>query len=330
MSASATPFRLDDARAIAREVRAVGAVAPTLSRGGLAVSGNRNWSTQITGTTNAYFAIRGYAFAAGAGFSEGEALAGLPVCVLGETVRRELFGAESALDASIRVGAVSCTVVGILDSKGQSTFGMDQDDFLVMPLAALQRRVIGNNDVGSIFINAVSEKATGKVRTQVELLMRERRRILPGQRDDFTVQDMKEIAKTVQNVTGVLTALLGAIAGVSLIVGGIGIMNIMLVSVTERTHEIGLRLAIGAREGEVLAQFLVESAALSALGGALGIVLGLGGSFLASRALALPFVILPYIIVIAFVFSAVVGVGFGYYPARKAARLSPIDALRHE
>jgi putative ABC transport system permease protein len=199
-----------------------------------------------------------------------------------------------------------------------------------MPLSAFQRRIAGNNHVGSIAVSAASEALTTKSKQQIELLMRERRRIAPGQADDFSVQDMREIVKTLQSVTGALTMLLGAVAAVSLLVGGIGIMNIMLVSVTERTREIGLRLAIGARGREVLLQFLVEAIVLSLLGGTLGIVIGLVGSYAASDAMALPFRVLPQVVLVAFTFSMAVGVAFGYFPARKASRLNPIEALRHE
>jgi len=215
-------------------------------------------------------------------------------------------------------------------AKGKSTFGPDQDDFVVMPLATFQRRIAGNNDVSTIFVSAISGKLTTKAKDQIESLMRERRRIAPGQSNDFSVADMKEISNTLGNVTATLTALLGAIAGVSLIVGGIGIMNIMLVSVTERTREIGIRLSIGARAREVLLQFLIEAVTLSTFGGALGIVFGLGLSVAATRALSLPFSVGPDIIVIAFGFSGTVGVAFGFFPARKASRLNPIEALRHE
>jgi putative ABC transport system permease protein len=327
---SAQALTVDDARAIARDVPAAARVAPAASRGVLAVYGNKNWSTVASGTNNDYFAVRDFSVATGRVFSDVEMLGGNPSCILGATVRRELFGSQDPLGASVRVGSVACTVIGVLAEKGQSTFGADQDDFLVLPLPTLQRRITGNTDVSAIFVSATSDKLTSKAKEQIELLMRERRHIASGQKDDFLVQDMKEITKTVQTATGALTALLGAIAGVSLLVGGIGIMNIMLVSVTERTREIGIRLAIGARESEVLGQFLVESASLSALGGLIGIGLGLGGSYAAARGLGLPFPFLPEVVLIAFLFSAAVGVGFGYYPARKAAHLNPIEALRHE
>ncbi len=329
-SVSASPLTLDDAKAISEEVPTVAAVAPSASRGVLAISGSKNWNTQATGTTNEYFQVRNLALASGRSFSDVELGGGTPVCLLGATVVRELFGRGDPLGSVIRLGRTSCRVVGTLQSKGQSTFGMDQDDFVLMPLKALQRRIAGNNDVSSIAVSAVSESAIAKAKTQIELLMRERRRIAPGQLDDFSVRDMQQIAQTLSSVTGVLTMLLAAVAGVSLVVGGIGIMNIMLVSVTERTREIGTRLAIGARGREVLLQFVVEAAVLSTLGGVIGIAIGLLGSFAATRALGMPFVFLPGIVTVAFLFSALVGVGFGYLPALKAARLNPIEALRHE
>ncbi len=329
-SGAASPLKLDDARAIEREVAAVSKVAPTSGRSALVVYGNRNYNTGVTGTTNEYFAVRGFTMALGQSFSDAQLQGGTPVCILGATVRKELFGPQDPIGATLRVGSVPCTVVGVLSSKGQSTFGSDQDDFIVMPLSAFHRRIAGNTDVNTIFVSAVSDKATSKAKEQISLLMRERRHLAAAQQDDFMVQDMKEISKTLGNVTGALTALLGAIAGVSLLVGGIGIMNIMLVSVTERTREIGLRLAIGARGSEVLLQFLIEAITLSTLGGAIGVLFGLGISLAATRALKLPFTVVPDIILIAFAFSATVGVAFGFLPARKASRLNPIAALRHE
>lgn len=330
VNVSASAFRMEDVRAIEKEVPGLAGVAPTATKGVLAVYGNANYSTVAYGATNSFFAVRGLKIVRGRDFSEGELAGGSPACVLGETVRKQLFANQDALDATIRVGTTACHVVGLLESKGQNTFGQDQDDFLVMPLFTLQRRLAGNSDVGVIYISASEEREIAHTRSRIQAVMRERRRILPGQEDDFNVQDTKEIAKTVSSVTGVLTALLGSIAAVSLLVGGIGIMNIMLVSVTERTREIGIRLAIGALAREVLLQFLVEAIFLCILGGAIGVALGLGGSFAATRALSMPFQVNPAIVLLAFVFSGVVGVVFGYLPARKAARLNPIDALRHE
>jgi putative ABC transport system permease protein len=246
------------------------------------------------------------------------------------TVVRALFGNDDPLGAQIRVDKLSCEVIGVLAEKGQSGMGQDQDDVMILPLAAVQRRLVGNNDVNAIYVSAASASATTKVRERIEALFRERRRIARGAEDDFRVRDMQEIAQTMSAATGTLTALLGAIAAVSLVVGGIGIMNIMLVSVTERTREIGIRLAIGARAREVLLQFLIEAVVLSTIGGLLGIAIGMTGSIFATRALMLPFVILPDILILSFVFSALVGILFGYLPAHKAARLNPIEALRHE
>jgi putative ABC transport system permease protein len=329
-SGTAPSFTLADAQAIAREATAVSAVAPSASRGVLVVAGNKNHNSIATGSNNAFFATRGFEIELGRTFSDVELHGGAPVCVLGATVRKELFSGQDPLGAAIRVGSVSCQVIGVVAPKGQSTFGADQDDFLVLPLAAFHRRLAGNTDVSVIYVSALSEAATARAKQQLELIMRERRRLAPEQVADFSVMDMKELSKTLEGVTGALTALLGAIAGVSLLVGGIGIMNIMLVSVTERTREIGIRLAIGARGHEVLMQFLVEAIVLSILGGVIGMALGLGGSLAATRALGLPFVVMPEVVIIAFAFSAIVGIGFGFFPARKAARLKPIDALRHE
>jgi putative ABC transport system permease protein len=330
VNVSASPFRIDDVRAIEKELPELAGVAPTATKGVLAVYGNANYSTVAYGATNAYFTVRALKVVRGRDFSDGELAGGTPACVLGETVRKQLFANQEALDASIRVGTIACHVVGLLESKGQNTFGQDQDDFLIMPLPTLQRRLAGNSDISTIYVSVADEHDIARAKSRIQGVLRDRRRIQPGQEDDFNVQDTKEIANTVSNVTGVLTALLGAIAAVSLLVGGIGIMNIMLVSVTERTREIGIRLAIGALAKEVLLQFLVEAIFLCILGGAIGVAFGLGGSYVATRALSMPFQVDPSIIVLAFAFSAAIGVAFGYLPARKAARLNPIEALRHE
>ncbi|HKK46576.1 MAG TPA: FtsX-like permease family protein, partial [Balneolaceae bacterium] len=242
----------------------------------------------------------------------------------------KLFGYLDPIGAGIRLGSVSCTVIGTLASKGESTFGMDQDNFILMPIKALHRRILGNTDVGAIYISAESRASSPQVQEDITKLMRQRRHIRSGAEDDFEVNDMAQIATTVASTTSILTTFLGAIAAISLLVGGIGIMNIMLVSVTERTREIGIRLAIGALGREVLLQFLIEAIMLSLFGGIIGILLGLGLAAFVAPLLGVPFIINPGIILIAFLFSGAVGIIFGFFPARRAARLDPIDALRYE
>ncbi|MFZ7127447.1 MAG: ABC transporter permease [Desulfobacterales bacterium] len=327
---SAKPFELADAIAVEHNIFGLKAVAPTASRTIQAIYGNINWFTSVTGSTNAFLTVRDWELAEGREFSDGEIRAGKAVCILGATVRKELFGGEDPIGAMIRLGKISFKVVGVLAPKGQSSFGTDQDDLALIPLKTLQRRLVGNTNVTAIMVSAEDGVSTEKIQADIERLMRERRNIALDKADDFNVRDMKEIVDTLTGTTRVLTALLGAVAAVSLLVGGIGIMNIMLVSVTERTREIGTRLAIGAREREVLLQFLVEAVVLSSFGGLIGIALGLGGAWTGAHALGIPFVFNPGIVAAAFVFSAAVGVVFGFFPARKAARLDPIEALRYE
>jgi putative ABC transport system permease protein len=327
---AAPPFTSEDAQAIENEISGVRAVAPTANSGVQAVYGNANWSTQATGTTDKFLEVRDWDLASGRNFSESELRAGASVCLLGQTVRQELFGTQDPIGSHIRLRTVSCQVIGVLSAKGQSGFGQDQDDLIVVPLRMLQRRLTGNTDVNSIMVSARDGVSTEKVRTDIEKLMRERRKIREGAEDDFNVRDLKEITSAFTNSTRVLTALLGAVAAVSLVVGGVGIMNIMLVSVTERTREIGTRLAVGAMARDVLLQFLVEAVTLAALGGVIGIILGLSTGAAANSAFKVPFVFNPGIVILAFAFSAAVGIVFGYFPARRAAQLDPIEALRHE
>jgi putative ABC transport system permease protein len=326
----APPFKIPDAAAIEREVSGLRATAPVSIRAGQAIMGNVNWATTITGSTDAYLVVRDWAVTAGRTFSEGEMRSGQSVALLGATVREKLFGAEDPVGATLRLGKISFRVIGTLEAKGQSSFGTDQDDFVLIPLRTFQRRIAGTNDVGSIMVSAQDGVSTAKVKADLEELLRERRGITRSQEDNFNVRDMKEIIATMTSSTAVLTALLGAVAAVSLLVGGIGIMNIMLVSVTERTREIGTRLAIGALERQVMLQFLVEAVVLACFGGVIGIAAGLGGAALGAGWLQVPFIFNPGIVLAAFFFSCAVGVVFGYYPALKAARLNPIEALRHE
>lgn len=327
---SAPPFSMDDVRAIESDIGGVAAVAPSSNSSAQAIYGNSNWSTQITGTSDKFLQVRDWTLASGRNFSDSELRSGAAVCLLGNTVKTELFGDAEPVGATIRLNKLSCEVIGLLEAKGQSGFGQDQDDLVVIPLRTLQRRMAGNSDVGAILVSARDGVSTEKVQRDLETLLSERRKIRAGADPDFNVRDLKEVASTFTSSTRVLTALLGAVAAVSLIVGGVGIMNIMLVSVTERTREIGTRLAVGAMARDVLLQFLIEAVTLAALGGFIGIVLGLTAGALATSAFHVPFVLNPSIVVISFVFSAAVGIVFGYFPAQRAAQLDPIEALRHE
>lgn len=329
--ASAAPsFDLDDAQAILREIPAITAVAPSSSQKVTAVYGNANWSTAVTGIDNGFFTVRNWTIQSGRQFLDTELRSGKAVCVVGATVAKELFGQQSPLDSKIRLGNFSCQIIGLLEAKGQSTFGSDQDDLILVPLRTFQRRISGNQDISLIQVSVAEGRSTDKAKSDIEYLLRERRHISGSENDNFQVRDLKEITKMLTGTTQILTTLLGAVAAVSLLVGGIGIMNIMLVSVTERTREIGIRLAIGALEREVLLQFLVEAVVLSSFGGLIGILLAVSASIGLTKMLNIPFIFNPGIMVIAFLFSAAVGVIFGFFPARKAARLDPIDALRHE
>jgi len=329
-SSASAPFRAKDAEAIARDIRSVAAVAPASTRPVTAIVGNENWSTTVTGTDNPFMKVRLWPVQVGRPFSDSELRAGAAVCIIGETIHKKLFGALEPLGSRIRLGKLSFQVIGLLEAKGQSGMGTDQDDLVLLPLRTFQRRISGNQDVSLIQVSVRDGESTEKAQRDIEQLMRERRHISPNAEDDFSVMDLKEITRMLTATTQVLTGLLGAVAAVSLLVGGIGIMNIMLVSVTERTREIGTRLAIGALEREVLMQFLVEAVVLSSTGGLFGILLGLAACIGLKGLLQVPFVFNPGIVVLAFLFSAAVGVVFGYFPARKAARLDPIEALRHE
>jgi putative ABC transport system permease protein len=329
-STDAKSFNIRDVEALKLQIRGTNAVAPVAQKSVTAIFGGQSRATVATGTNIDYFATQNWALAAGRQFLDGEVRGGRAVCILGETVRKELFGATNPIGRSMRLNNVSCEVIGHLVQKGQSSTGADQDDIILLPLRAFQRRLAGNTDIGTIYVSAQDDADTSKVQADIEWLLRERRNIGAGKEDDFSVRDMKQLAQTMTGTTTLLTGLLGAVAAVSLLVGGIGIMNIMLVSVTERTREIGIRLAIGALERQVLMQFLVEAVTLSLFGGLIGVLLGLGLAWLATSALQVPFMLNPTIIAVAFGFSALVGVIFGYFPARRAAHLDPIEALRHE
>jgi putative ABC transport system permease protein len=327
---SVAPFRENDVEAIRRDIGELKAVAPAGSKSVTAVFANKNWSTAVTGSTNDYFMVANWVIARGRTFTESEMRAGKPACVIGATVNKELFGAQDPLGNKLRLKNVSCEVIGQLEAKGQSAMGRDQDDVIIIPLRTFQRRIAGNRDISLIQVSVRDEGAIDRVKSTIERLMRERRHLAPNEENDFSVLDTRQIAQTLTGTTRILTLLLSAVAAVSLLVGGIGIMNIMLVSVTERTREIGIRLAIGAFERDVLTQFLVEAVVLASFGGLFGVLLALAFSAALARVLQVPLILNPGIMILAFFFSGAVGVIFGYFPARRAAQLDPIEALRHE
>jgi putative ABC transport system permease protein len=329
-SSDAKPFNARDIEAMRAQLLSARAVAPVGQKSVTVIFGTESRNTVVTGTDNEYFITQDWDLKQGRTFFDGEVRAGRAACVIGQTVRDKLFGRADPIGQNMRVKNVSCQVIGLLVSKGQSNFGTDLDDTILMPIRAFQRRIAGNTDVSRIYVSAKDGADTTKVQADIERLLRERRNITTAKEDDFSVRDMRQIAQTTAGTTAVLTGLLGAVAAISLLVGGIGVMNIMLVSVTERTREIGIRLAIGALEEQVLLQFLVEAVVLSLFGGFIGILVGLALAALATSALKVPFLVDPAIILLAFSFSAVVGIVFGYFPARRAARLDPIEALRHE
>jgi len=327
---SAPFFKDADAEAIATQIGGIAAAAPQSRSSGTLVANGRNWSSTITGSTNAWLTIGNWTLEQGREFTDAELRAGAAVCMIGETVRRELFGSNPVLGESLRVKQISCKVIAVLGSKGQGSFGNDQDDLVFIPIKTMQRRITGNTQVNDLLVSMDDGSDSTRVKASLTQLLRERRKLANTDEDNFNVLDTKQLADTLSGTTKVMTTLLGAVAAVSLLVGGIGIMNIMLVSVTERTKEIGLRLAIGALEREVLLQFLIEAVVLSSLGGLIGIALATGASIALSSLMDIPYLFDASINLLSFFFSAAIGVIFGYFPARRAAGLNPIDALRHE
>jgi len=326
----APAFKDTDADAIAGQIGGIAAVAPEARSAATLVANGRNWSSSVIGSTNAWLTTGNWTLASGREFNDAELQAGGAVCMIGETVRRELYGTRPALGEQLRVKQISCEIVAVLASKGQGSFGNDQDDVVLVPMKTLQRRITGNNRVNTLLLSMADGSDATRLKASLTQLLRERRKQADGDEDNFNVLDTKQLADTLSGTTKVMTTLLGAVAAVSLLVGGIGIMNIMLVSVTERTREIGLRLAIGALEREVLLQFLIEAVVLSSLGGIVGIVLATVASILLASVMQVPYVFNLSVNVLSFVFSAGIGVVFGYFPARRAARMDPIEALRHE
>jgi len=332
-SGGAQTLTSDDVKAIMAECPSVDIAAPTVRSSGLIVYGNMNWSTVIMGTTPEMFAIREWGIDAGRSIEQQDVDSAAKVCLLGQTVAENLFGSDDPIGKIIRIKKVPFTVIGLLDRKGQSPQGQDQDDAVYMPLRTAQRNIVRAqkpNMVGAVMVKAKSEELLGKAEAEMNSLLNQRHRITNGKEPDFSTRNLSEILAVAEQSSKAMSLLLGAVASISLIVGGIGIMNIMLVSVTERTREIGIRMAIGARRNDILLQFLTEAVLLTMIGGITGIILGAGGATVVSNLLSWPTLISIESISIAFFFSAVIGIFFGFYPARKAASLNPIDALRYE
>jgi putative ABC transport system permease protein len=319
-----------DVTAIQREAPAVANAAAVSSTNTQLVFGNQNWATTATGTEPQYFDIRDWPIAQGAAFTEDDVRRAANVAVIGETVSQNLFGNGNPMGQTIRAGNLPFTVVGVLTAKGSSGMGGDQDDGIYIPITTLQKKITGQDWLRSIMVSAKSQQQSYAAQDQITAILRDRHRIKTGTPDDFSIRNLADVAELADQSAQVMTMLLASIAGVSLIVGGIGIMNIMLVSVTERTKEIGVRVAIGATEEDVQRQFLLESVVLSLLGGAIGILVGVGSSILITYVLHWTVSVSTWAIGAAVIFSTAIGIAFGYYPARKAARLDPIEALRFE
>jgi len=322
---------LSDFEALQKEVKNITAVSPQVSSGGQAVNGNNNWPTTIYGVGASYLSIRKYELEDGRIFTDKEIKTLAKVCLAGKTVVENLFpDGGDPIGQTIRFNNIPLKVIGVLEEKGENGMGMDQDNMLIAPYTTVQRRMLAITHIQSIFASAVSEEQSDAAIEEVETVLRRQHNVREGEEDDFVVRSQAEMLEMVSSVSDMLTLLLGAVAGISLLVGGIGIMNIMFVSVTERTREIGLRMSVGGRGLDILMQFLIEAVLLSILGGMIGIVFGTGLSYLASTLLNMPFVIDTQAVILSFLVCSVIGVFFGWYPARKASGLNPIDALRHE
>jgi putative ABC transport system permease protein len=319
-----------DARAMTRELRSVAYASPVMRRQEQLIAGNLNWGSLVQGVAPEFEQIRDWQIEAGRFLHEGDMDSAAKVAVIGQTVARQLFGADDPIDSVIRIRNIPFRIVGVLVGKGQTGQGQDQDDTVMIPYTTMQKRLMRITFVQSIVVRAVSAEKVQEAQEQITLLLRQRHRIAEGREDDFTVRNLSDIAEAAQSTARVMAILLGSVAGISLLVGGIGIMNIMLVSVTERTREIGIRMAVGARSRDIMLQFLVEAVVMAATGGIIGIFLGIGSSELLKTWAQWPTLIDPVVVAVAFLFSGAVGVFFGFYPAKKAAGLDPIDALRYE
>lgn len=323
----------DDAQAIEKEVSGVDAVAPMINLSATLVYENTNWSSSVVGSTKEYSYVQEWNIESGRDINASDVRQGAKVAVIGKTVVDKLFGGENPVGKAIRINKIPFTVVGVFEAKGLSAMGSDQDDFILVPLTSAQRRLVRwktAGRIGNIYIKGVSMEALSYIQNETEALLRERHKIKPGDADDFAVRNVSQMLEARRKTTTIMSMLLGSIAFISLVVGGIGIMNIMLVSVTERTREIGIRMAVGATERDIRMQFLIEAVVLSMIGGTIGIMLGVAAGYALSSFTSAPPVFTLMSVVLAFVFSAMVGVGFGYYPAYKASLLNPIDALKYE
>jgi putative ABC transport system permease protein len=332
-SGSQSTLTMDDAEAIAKECSAVNAVAPILNTAGQVVYGNQNWATGIYGTTSGILEVKDWALVAGRNITDQDVRSANKVCILGQTVVDNLFGGIDPLGQIIRIKKVPFTVIGVLETKGQSLMGQDQDDVIYVPVTTAQKKIVGRSLPGlvrAIYVKATSAESMSLAEKQVTELLRQRHRSSASKEDDFTVRNLTQMMQVAEQSARVMTILLGAIASISLLIGGIGIMNIMLVSVTERTREIGIRMAIGAKTWDIRIQFIIEALTLSLIGGILGIVLGVTGSSILSAFAGWTTIVSFLSIILAFSFSGLVGIFFGFYPAYKASLLNPIDALRYE
>jgi len=327
---SRTTLDADDAYAIERQCSAVALASPVVRTSAPVIYGNMNWTTTVYGVTKEYFSVREWNIQRGELLSTGDNRGSTKVCLVGVEVAKNLFGEDDPVGRIIRIKKIPFTIIGLLEERGQSMMGVSQDDVVFVPLTAAQKRLIGITHVHFIFASALNSELMETAQIQIENLLRQRHKIRPGKDDDFFVRNSADIVEAGSAITTALTLLLGGIASVSLIVGGIGIMNIMLVSVVERTREIGIRMAVGARGRDILRQFLIEAVVLSLTGGILGILLGIGVSAVIANVADWPTYISIFSVFIAFIFSAAVGIFFGFYPALKASRLDPIDALRYE
>ena len=330
-NSNAQSMTLSDITAIEKECPALSAVSPEVRSSGQAVVGNANWPTSVYGVNNKYFGIKKYTIKSGRGFSEREIQTYAKVCVVGQTIIEKLFeGQPEPIGQTIRFKGIPLLIIGILTEKGENSFGQDQDDLLMAPYTTVQKRILAITHIQTILGSAVSEEKNSEAITQVTESLRKSHKLRDGETDDFQVRSQAELVQTFSSVMDLLTYLLGAIAGISLLVGGIGIMNIMFVSVTERTREIGLRLSVGGRANDIMMQFLIESVLLSVFGGIIGIVFGMTVTYAVTSVIGWSMIIMPEIQALAFLVCSAIGIFFGWYPARKASNLNPIDALRYE